>query len=287
MPIASGSTMRSSCDDRSSIEVTARPGVKLYLGTHMPNWLAGSHVPLFVARKRLKLSTRKTLPVATCPWVLDSGGYSELNPRGPGRWTITAYEYAREVRRAVEEIGMLDWAAPMDWMCEPNVLAHTGLTVYEHQFRTIRSYFTLKDIGGPYVPVLQGWTLDDYLRHVEDYARYGIDLTDEPIVAVGSVCRRGDDDEIVRILDRLHREGLRLHAFGVRTRALERIADALVSADSLSWSYRARRDANDGIVPDHSHPRGAKTCSNCLVYAERWYAREQRRLAHTRIGAAA
>lgn len=262
--------------------------VKLYLGTHMPNWLAGSQVPLFVARKRLNLSTRKTLPVATCPWVLDSGGYSELNPRGPGRWTITPTEYAREVRRAEEEIGNLDWAAPMDWMCEPNVLAHTGLTVREHQRRTIENFRWLRhELGAVVAPVLQGWTLDDYLLHVDDYYRFTDGLDDERIVAVGSVCRRGDDDEIVRILDRLHREGLRLHAFGVRTRALERIADALVSADSLSWSYRARRDANDGITPDHPHPRGAKTCSNCLVYAERWYAREQRRLAHTRIGAAA
>jgi hypothetical protein len=246
--------------------------VRVYLGTHRAHWLADSTVPLFVSRRILK--DRKSFPEASAPWVLDSGGFTELH--GYGLWSITAPAYAREVDRYCIEIGNLEWAAPMDWMCEPSVVKQTGLSVAEHQRRTIRNYLTLMDIGGPYVPVLQGWTLDDYLRHADMYQKAGVCLTYESVVAVGSVCRRGQDDEIVRILDRLAREGLRLHAFGVRSSALARVADCIVSADSMSWSYTARRsDPLEG----HTH----KSCANCREYAERWYRAQLNRLDPGRL----
>jgi hypothetical protein len=108
------------------------------------------------------------------------------------------------------------------------------------------------------------------------YEQANVDLASEPLVAVGSVCRRGQDDEIVRILDRLSREGLAMHAFGVRSSALQRAADCLVSADSMSWSYTARRAAP---MPGHTH----KSCANCRIYAEAWHARQLQRLAPMRL----
>lgn len=250
---------------------------RLYLGTHMPGWLATTNIPLFVSRRRLK--DRRSFPEASAPWVLDSGGFTELH--STGRWSISVTQYAREIARYRDEIGNLEWAAPMDWMCEPSVVAKTGLSVAEHQRRTIDNFQDLRFRLGPLIaPVLQGWTLDDYLRHADAYQRRDILLTYEPIVAVGSVCRRGQDDEIVRILDRLSREGFRLHAFGVRSSALERAADCLVSADSMAWSYRARRSPP---LPGHTH----KSCANCREYALKWYAEQSARLNHLRIGAAA
>jgi hypothetical protein len=38
-----------------------------------------------------------------------------------------------------------------------------------------------------------------------------------------------------------------MHGFGVKTQGLAMYADSLTSADSLAWSYWARRDANKGI----------------------------------------
>jgi hypothetical protein len=83
----------------------------------------------------------------------------------------------------------------MDWMCEPHMTAKTGLTVREHQQRTVENYLRLRD-HGPFIPVLQGWEPGEYLACVELYEQYGVDLTTLPLVGVGSVCRRQSDHEI-------------------------------------------------------------------------------------------
>src|SRR5688572_22878073 len=110
-----------------------------YLGTHQPHWLARTAAPLFVSARRLR--DRKSLPRALGPWALDSGGFSELKLFGT--WTVTARQYAAEVRRWRDEIGNLEWAAPQDWMCEPFMLAKTGYTVYQHQQFTVNNFLTL------------------------------------------------------------------------------------------------------------------------------------------------
>jgi hypothetical protein len=104
-----------------------------YLGTHEVSWLAYDVGPLFVSHRRL--ARRVRLPRAATSWALDSGGFSEL--RLYGRWTTEIDEYIEATRRYTEEIGRLDWAASMDWMCDPTVLARTGLTIREHQRRTV------------------------------------------------------------------------------------------------------------------------------------------------------
>ena len=82
-------------------------------------------MPLFLSRRRL--AGRKTLPRARGPWALDSGGYTELSTFG--RWTVTVDQYIREVREYASQIGNLRFAVSMDWMCEPWIVAKTGLTV--------------------------------------------------------------------------------------------------------------------------------------------------------------
>jgi len=60
---------------------------------------------------------------------------------------------------------------------------------------------------------------------------------------VAAVCRRQATGEIEVIFDALASLGLRLHGFGVKTGGLARYADCLASADSLAWSFEARRTA--------------------------------------------
>lgn len=128
--------------------------MRFYLGTHQVGWLATLSASLFVSRRRLV--TRKRLPRALRPWALDSGGFSELALAST--WTLSAGEYVCEVRRYSSEIGRLEWAAIQDWMCEPGMLRRTGLSIAEHQVRTISSYEELLQLapGLPWVPVLQG-----------------------------------------------------------------------------------------------------------------------------------
>lgn len=232
-----------------------------YLGTHETSWLGKLDVPLFVSHRRLV--KRKRLPVARGPWALDSGGFTELNLHG--RWLTTAEQYAEAVARYDAEIGHLAWAAPMDWMCEPFVVEKTGQSVRAHQEHTVDNYMRLRDLAPdlPFIPVLQGWTLADYLRCVDLYDAAGVDLTTLPLVGIGSVCRRQNTSEIDVIVSTIAARGIALHGFGVKTAGLTAYADQLASADSLAWSYRARRSPP---LPGCSH----KSCANCPRYALRW-----------------
>lgn len=232
-----------------------------WLGTHKPVWLGRTDVPLFVSR--VTLSLYKKMPRALGRWALDSGGFSEISKHG--RWTVSPEQYVGEVRRYRDEVGNLEWAAIQDWMCEPFIVEKTGLSVVEHQRLTIQSYDTLSALAPeiPWTPVVQGFERDEYLRHVEMYSSRGYDLSKLPIVGIGSVCRRQGTKGAEDIVRELARGGLKVHGFGFKTLGLRKVHDALESADSMAWSFNARK--NPGI-PGHTH----KSCANCMEYALQW-----------------
>ena len=240
---------------------------RFYLGTHRLNWLELTEVPLFVSVTHMW--KRKELPRARGPWGQDSSGFTQLGKHG--QWTFTPSKYASMTVRASEEIGRMDLAAIMDWMCEAKVLAKTGKTIAEHQALTIRSYLDLCELapGIPWLPVLQGWECDDYLDHIEQYNQHGIDLRLNPAVGVGSICRRQGTREAARIIRSVAMQGIRIHAFGVKTDGLRMFGDWVESADSTAWSYGARR--RKLLMPQcigGSH----KNCANCIHYALDWRA---------------
>src|SRR6266536_4781509 len=93
-------------------------GAGFLLGTHQPGWLARLDVPLMVSHRTLH--SRRRLPRARCRWALDSGGFTELSLFG--RWQTSPTAYADAVARYPDQIGMLAWASPQDWMCEPAII---------------------------------------------------------------------------------------------------------------------------------------------------------------------
>ena len=232
-----------------------------YLGAHHPSWLGTLDVPLFVSRR--SLAKRRSLPRARGAWALDSGGFTELSLRGG--WELPARAYAAEVRRYRDEIGGMTFAAPQDWMCEETVLKKTGLTVTEHQRRTIANFLELRAIAPdlPVIPVLQGSARYQYLDCIDLYAEAGVDLWKEPLVGVGTICRRQNSLYMTSLLRELGADGLRLHAFGFKKTGLRACANALTSADSLAWSANARKHPP---IPGHPH----KSCSNCPEWALEW-----------------
>lgn len=94
-----------------------------------------------------------------------------------------------------------------------------------------------------------------------------MDLTTEPTVGLGSVCRRQATDEAAEIIATLidavpH---IRIHGFGIKTSGLGAYGDLLDSADSMAWSFRARRSP---ALPGCSH----RSCANCRRFAVQWRA---------------
>lgn len=261
--------------------------MKFYLGIPEPSWLPRIGVPAFVSVARMQRAA-KELPRATQPWALDSGGFSQIGEHGSWENGLRPREYARVVRRYREEVGFMDWAAPQDWMCEPPMLQKTGLSVAKHQVLTVANFVELRRIAPdlPIIPALQGWELEDYLRCVDLYISADVDLWAEPVVGLGSVCRRSNTDEITRIVSELYGLGLKLHGFGVKTTGIENYGHMLLSADSMAWSFDARMAGRRGIkLCDVEHPRGGKNCANCPAYARQWRDRIVSRISAPPIAA--
>lgn len=181
------------------------------------------------------------------PWdgidrlFIDSGGYSFM--KGMGEYETTDETYLAFVREHSPEL-----FAYRDYPCEPEILTEHGRTVEDHQQRTLARHIRLADLVDDNPPesepvaVLQGWTIDDYLRCIDCFQAHGV-LTD--YVGIGSVCRRNREAEIRRIIlavaDALP-NGTDLHAFGVKSSVLkyQDVRSAVASADSQSYSMQAQ-----------------------------------------------
>jgi hypothetical protein len=150
-------------------------------------------------------------------------------------------------------------------MTEQAVRARTGLSVIAHQHRTVANYLRLRDLAAdlPFIPVIQGDTISDYHHCADLFERVGVDLAAEPLIGVGSICRRQHSPQVERIIRSLAARNLRLHGFGVKITGLARYADALVSSDSAAWSLRGRHVP--GCAPSH------RSESNCVHFALAWH----------------
>lgn len=235
-------------------------------------------------------------------WALDSGGFKELDLHG--RYTFTADQYVRAVRRYDTEIGGLEWAAHMDMMCEPDQLAKTRLRVRDHLLMTVDNYeechslwWDYQDAEDGYAnernsefcpikPVIQGWTLAERLACIDLYEERGIHLADELVVGLGSICRLANTTEGVALLRALHAElerrypgriengieypsGLALHLFGVKTNALAQAPHTGESSDSRAWGMAGMHRGGRCQHPDS----GVIWEQNCPVYAREWLDR--------------
>lgn len=221
--------------------------MRFYVGLHQPHD-AAHFDRAFISVNRVR---GRKKPVPSKEWIMDSGAFRELEQFGGYRHEPA--EYAAEVCRLAAINPGLIAAVSQDWMCEPHMLAKTGLAIEDHQRLTIERYDALLPLMPPGVylmPVLQGYALNDYLHHID---MYGDRLKPGMYVGVGSVCKRnGDMRQIEAILSAIKRKrpDLRLHGFGLKTTALASgvVRDCLESADSMAWSFAARRqgrDAND------------------------------------------
>jgi hypothetical protein len=217
--------------------------MKFYIGLHQAHH-AMHFDRAFISVNRVR-GRRK--PVPSSEWIMDSGAFRELEQFGGYRHKPA--EYAAEVNRLADINPGLMAVVSQDWMCEAFILEKTGLSIEEHQRRTIERYDALLPlVHGPYLmPVLQGYLLQSYLDHID---QYGDRLKPQMYVGVGSICKRnGDMRQIEAIVSAIKRRrpDLYLHGFGLKTTALYSgvVRDCLHSADSMAWSFAARREGRD------------------------------------------
>lgn len=221
--------------------------MRFFVGLHMPSHAGGfDRCMISVNRLRNRVST---FPARE--WLMDCGGFTEVTQHGGYREAPSAY--AAHVNRWVA-VGQLLAAVSQDYMCEAFALAKTGLSIADHQRLTVERYDALRQCVTSrthLMPVLQGWTPADYVSHVRQYQDR---LTPGMWVGVGSVCKRNVRvGDIEAVLGAIHRErpDLRLHGFGLKSTALTsaRVRDLLYSADSMAWSWAARREGRNANDP--------------------------------------
>jgi hypothetical protein len=206
---------------------------------HMPNH-CHHFERCFVSINRIR--DRKS-PFPVNEWVLDSGAFTQIATHG--RFIDSIEDYAAQIKRWSSN-GNLRAAVAQDYMCEPWMVEKTGLTVRRHQELTIERYDALMaaDTGTAVImPVLQGYRPEEYREHL---SMYGDRLNAGHWVGVGSVCKRNSRPrDIHHVLSTIHQErgDLKLHGFGLKITALRdpEIVRMLHSADSLAWSFAARR----------------------------------------------
>lgn len=185
------------------------------------------------------------------PWdgdydlFIDCGGFHHM-VNGTGEYSDSHDDYLEYIERVEPDLFAL-----RDYPCEPELLTELGRSVEDHQWRTTSAHADLileledYDIDAEPVAVVQGWTLDDYERHLDSLRENGI-LDHVDTVAIGSVCRRGYDTEIATIVTRMRDllpDDYDLHAFGVKGSVLrfEEVVEALDSVDSAAYDWAESR----------------------------------------------
>lgn len=183
--------------------------IRFYVGLHQPS--DAKHFDrAFISVNRLR---KRKSGFEVRDWIMDSGAFTEIST-----------------------------------LCEPFIIAKTGLSVEIHQRLTIERYDALlaADLPVRILPVLQGFDPADYQRHV---CMYGARLTKGMWVGVGSICKRNSSPvDVANVLAAVMqvRPDLRLHGFGLKKTSLlhEGIRAMLATADSMAWSDRARIEAH-------------------------------------------
>jgi hypothetical protein len=174
---------------------------------------------------------------------LDSGGYLMLMRYG--HYPFSVVNYANLVARLRPH-----YYATMDFACEPDLVdaKKTILkTVKERIEATVENALKLSEwenqLPGQMVPVIQGYSLDEYLFCLDLYNQAGL-IRD--YMAIGSMCRRISKDQLAILIPSIYHYAQklgvsRLHFFGLKLSSdLEPYREFIYSRDSAAIFYGNR-----------------------------------------------
>jgi hypothetical protein len=192
---------------------------------------------------------RDSYPRATGLRWLDSGGFTALNKHGDYPFTVGQY---------LNLVAMLrpHYYATLDYPCEPNITRTLHrMTNAERIAATVENARQQLDMEkmvgyGQAVPVVQGYTLDEYKSCIDQHSKAG---TLRDYMAVGSMCRRISNEELHRLIPgiseyarqanvtKLHYFGLKLSPQLIPLREYIYSQDSAVALDDYDKDLRAAR----------------------------------------------
>lgn len=193
---------------------------------------------------------RKYLPKSGIRW-LDSGGFTLLNLYGKYPFSIIAF---------MNLVAFLNphYYASMDYPCEPDISRQLDLMSNAERIKaTVANAIAMTEweshVRGKLVPVIQGYTLDEYRQCIDLYHKLG---TIREYMAVGSMCRRISNAELHNLIpgitDHARQASVkRLHFFGLK------LSESLRDLSEFIWS-RDSAVALDDYDPELRKLRGGR-----------------------------
>lgn len=189
---------------------------------------------------------------------LDCGGFTLLNRYGEYPFSVVNYANLIVALRP-------DKYATMDYPCEPEISRSLDLmTNTERIAATVANALALaeweRQLPGQMVPVIQGYTLDEYQYCIDLYRRAGL-IRD--YMAVGSMCRRISTPELNDLIPGIYQAARRagcqrLHFFGLKLSpdliplgCYIHSRDSAVALDDYDDELRQQRDGR-------RYPRGQR-----------------------------
>lgn len=188
-----------------------------------------------------KLSiNRAMIPEQTKRLFVDSGGFSLF--RKWGRYPFNPDEYVSFIGTLTDNYPVTE-VAIMDLPCEPDEDRHSERINLSRIMQTIHNAEILFDLDKniPWVPVLQGHTLEEYQACIAMYEKIAR-AQEAHLWAVGSLVAKRYTGGIRRTLVYLSKIVKKpLHAFGLSLSSLSdpQIFFSIESADTGTWSYNA------------------------------------------------
>jgi len=185
------------------------------------------------------------------PWhgienlAIDSGGYEIMKKEG--EYKTSNEEYLSFVETYNPDVFVL-----RDYYCEPEILENHGRSVIDHLEMTTEKHKEMIELLPSYtinsevMPVIQGWKPEQYLKHIDMMSDANV-LDWSDYVGIGSLCRRGQNRRIAKIIRKVKSKlpDKRLHGFGVKVGVFSDFPDTvelLDSADSLAYDKRTGWD---------------------------------------------
>jgi len=182
--------------------------------------------------------SRTRLPATVENVILDSGGFAFFSRWGDYPFSLEDY---LDLVYHVRDEHPLFRVATLDYPCEPEINRRQLMTNDERIEKTISNAVECvqADKTLPWLPVIQGYTLNEYLDCIERYREVGLK---SDYWAIGSICsRKGSPLQIRQIITGIKRQlpTEKLHAFGLGIPYLEdpQVFQSIYSSDSAAWNW--------------------------------------------------